>query len=142
MSERPEPVEGKIVEPAKQVSPLEGLSALSELVEVARETFLAHDVESTKRERLRTYRETEVARIKAAADELRNYLNLEFAARRSVYEGLFARLDRALDEGNNEALHEVVVGIVDLAKTSPLAALGDLSQLRAAFDDPNQVWEL
>lgn len=58
MSERPEPVEGKLLEPAKQVSPLEGLSAL------------------------------------------------------------------------NEALHEVVVGIVDLAKTSPLAALGDLSQLR------------
>lgn len=71
MSERPEPVEGKILQPAKQVSPLERLSALSELVDVARETFLAHDVESTKRERLRTYRETEVARIKAAADELR-----------------------------------------------------------------------
>lgn len=58
MSERPEPVEGKILEPAKQVSPLEGLSALGELVDVARETFLAHDVESTKRERLRTYRKS------------------------------------------------------------------------------------
>jgi len=27
-----------------------------------------------------------------------------------------------------------------LAKDSPLAAAGDLSKLRAAFDDPNQVW--
>ena len=27
-------------------------------------------------------------------------------------------------------------------QTSPLADLGDLSQIRAALDDPNQVWEL
>jgi hypothetical protein len=69
-------------------------------------------------------------------------LDQVFAERRSLYEELFARLDRALNVGNNEALHSVVVGIVDIAKSSPLADLGDLSQVRAALDDPNQVWDL
>jgi hypothetical protein len=36
----------------------------------------------------------------------------------------------------------MVNAVVDLAKTSPLADLGDLSQIRAALDDPDQVWEL
>ncbi|ALU94399.1 hypothetical protein WQO_14180 [Streptomyces globisporus C-1027] len=57
-------------------------------------------------------------------------------------EGLFARLDKALDEGNGEALQTVVRGIVDIAKSSPLVDIGDLSQVRAALDDPVQVWEL
>ena len=47
--------------------------------------------------------------------------------------------DRAIDEGNNEALHSVVVGIVDIAKTSPLTGMGDLSQVRAALEDNEQV---
>ncbi len=32
--------------------------------------------------------------------------------------------------------------IVDIAQSSPLADLGDLSQIRKALDDPNQVWDL
>ncbi len=91
---------------------------------------------------MHTYQETEVARIKAAESALRNYFDQVFAERRAIYEEMFARLDRALDEGNNEALHSVVAGIVDIAKSSPLADMGDLARVRAALDDPHQVWEL
>ena len=51
-------------------------------------------------------------------------------------------LDRALEEGNNEALHSAVTGIVDLAKHSPLDGAGDLSKLSAAFVDPNTIYDL
>ena len=54
---------------------------------------------------------------------------------------MFVRLDRALEEENGEVLHAVVRGIVDIAQSSPLADMGDLSQIRAALDDPDQVWE-
>ena len=47
-----------------------------------------------------------------------------------------------MDNGDGESVHAVLRGIVDIARTSPLAELGDLSQIRAALDDPDQVWEL
>jgi hypothetical protein len=55
---------------------------------------------------------------------------------------LFARLDLALESGQNEALNHVLQGIVDVARSSPLADAGDLDKVRAALDDPNQVWDL
>ena len=142
MSEPNEPLVGKIIDGAKRVPPLEGLAALRQIVETTRECILEHEEQATKRARLQAYQETEVARIKAAESVLRSYFDQAFAERRSIYQELFVRLDRALDEGNNEVLHSVVAGIVDIAKSSPLADMGDLSQVRAALDDPNQVWEL
>jgi hypothetical protein len=32
-------------------------------------------------------------------------------------------------------------GIVDIARTSPLAGIGNLSELRKALDDPDTVFE-
>ena len=71
-----------------------------------------------------------------------DYFQQTFAERRATFEELFSRLDQALDQGNGEVISVVLRGIVDVARTSPLAHLGDLSQIRAALDDPNQVWEL
>lgn len=142
MTDGQEPLVGKIVEQSRQIPAAEGLAALNQVVATVRECLLVHEEEATKRARLHAYQESEVARIKAAEAVLRTYFDQVFAERRALYEEMFARLDRALDDGNNEALHSVVVGIVDIAKSSPLADLGDLSQVRAALDDPNQVWDL
>ena len=84
----------------------------------------------------------EVARIKAAESVLKDYFAKVFAERRSNFEELFNRLDGALEANDGETVALMVRGIVDIAKTSPLADLGDLSQIRAALDDPDQVWEL
>ena len=72
---------------------------------------------------------------------MRDYFGRVFAERRNLYQELFSKLDRALDEGNGEVLHDVVRGIVDIARNSPLADMGDLSKVRAALDDPDRVWE-
>ena len=84
---------------------------------------------------------TEVARIKAAESVLKDYFGQVFAERHSNFEELFTRLDNALQAGDGETVNLVVRGIVDIAKSSPLADLGDLAKIRAALDDPDQVWE-
>lgn len=124
------------------LSAVDGFTALSAMVDAARTCIKVHEEESTKRSRIVAYEATEVARIKAAEAVLRGYFEQIFAERRVTYEELFARLDRALDDGNSEVVSAVLRGIVDVARTSPLADLGDLSQIRAALDDPDQVWEL
>ncbi|SCL45932.1 hypothetical protein GA0070606_0888 [Micromonospora citrea] len=134
---------GKIVKPTRSsLSALDGFTALKQIVEAASECIQIHEVERTKRAKLQAYESAEVARIKAAEAVLRDYFEQAFAERRNLYRELFTRLDRALDEGNGEVLHEVVRGIVDIARSSPLADMGDLSKVRAALDDPDQVWDL
>jgi hypothetical protein len=143
MPDQPKVHIGKVVNAAKgSVRAMDGFAALNQIVEATRECIHIHEVESTKRARMEAYEATEVARIRAAEAVLKDYFAQAFAERRNIYEEMFARLDRALDEDNAEVLHAVVRGIVDIAKSSPLADIGDLSQVRAALDDPDQVWEL
>jgi hypothetical protein len=61
---------------------------------------------------------------------------------RAIHDVLFAGLDQALKTGDNAALQTVVGGIVDLARTSPLADLGNLGVLRRTMEDPNTVFKL
>lgn len=127
---------------AKTVSSLQGFEALNQIVDAARECISVHQVESTKRARLQAYETTEVARIKAAESVLKEYFAQVFTERRSNFEELFNRLDAALKANDGETVNLMVRGIVDIAKSSPFADLGDLSKIRAALDDPDQVWEL
>lgn len=127
---------------ANSVTPLQGFDALNQIVDAARECIAVHQVESTKRARLQAYETTEVARIKAAESVLKDYFAQVFAERRSNFDELFKRLDDALEANDGETVSLMVRGIVDIAKSSPLADLGDLSKIRAALDDPDQVWEL
>jgi hypothetical protein len=126
----------------RTVTPVQGLDALNQIVGAARDCFAVHQVESTKRARLQTYENAEVARIKAAESVLKDYFAQAFAERRSNFEELFNRLDDALEANDGETVNLMVRGIVDIAKSSPLADLGDLGKIRAALDDPDQEWEL
>ena len=124
------------------LSALDAFNALNQVVEVARECFVVHEQESTKRARLHAYEQTEVAKVKAAETILRDYFGQVFAERRAVFEEMFERLDRAMESGDAQSVHAVLRGVVDVAQSSPLKDLGDLGQIRAALDDPDQVWDL
>jgi len=121
---------------------LDGFAALTVVVKTAQEFAVLCQTERTNRERIETYAKTEIARIKGAEDILRRYFDHVFAERKSNFEELFKRLDDALEQRDSETVSKVLNGIVDIARSSPLADLGDLGQLRAALDDPDQVWEL
>lgn len=117
------------------VNPVEALIQLTDCVKTIQ-------TESTKRKRLATYETTELARITAAESVLKEYFAESFRERRVNFEELFQRLDAALESGNANAAATVVQGIVDIARESPLANMADLGQIRAALDDPDQVWDL
>ncbi|MFT4135240.1 hypothetical protein [Microbacterium sp.] len=124
-----------------KISAVDALGALTQLVNATRETIKIHEVESTKREKLRTYRETEVARIQASERVLKDYFDRIFEERKETHRQLFAGLDLALKSGDVAAMQAVIGGIVEVARTSPLANLGNLAELRAAMDDPDAVFE-
>ena len=126
---------------AASIGAVDALGALTMIVSATRESLEIHEVERTKREKLSTYRETEVRRIKASERILREYFDQIFAERRETHNHLFESLDRALESGDISALQVVVGGIVEVARTSPLASIAKLADLRQAMDDPNTVFE-
>ena len=139
MAEPMKAIVGKVVSVGKNAVPaVNPIEALTQIVDCVK----AIQVEGTKRKRLSAYETTEIARIKAAEVVLRDYFAESFRERRKNFDEMFQRLDSALEQGNGEAAAIVVRGIVDIARESPLANMGDLGQIRLALDDPNQVWEL
>lgn len=139
MAEPKKAIVSKVVATGKSASPaINPLEALTLMVDCAKTL----QDERTKRQQLSTYEATEIARIKAAESVLRDFFAESFRERRKNFDEMFQRYDAALDQGDGEAAAAVVRGIVDIARESPLANMGDLGQIRAALDDPNQVWEL
>lgn len=127
---------------AGEITGVDALAALNQLVTAARESIEIHETESTKREKLRTYRETEVRRIKSSEKMLKQYFDQIFAERAATHKKLFAGLDAALESGDTEALQTIVGGIVEVARTSPLAGIGNIAELKRAMEDPDAVFDL
>lgn len=147
MTEPQRVLNGKVL-PAKKTaaglgnaSTADAFSALSQIVDGVRESFQIHQTESTKREKLKTYREVEVRRIEAAEKTLHDYFDLTFGERRETNRRLFENFDLARKSGDVAAMQVAVGGIVEVARTSPLAGIGNLSELRKALDDPDTIFE-
>lgn len=147
MTEQKRVLKGNVL-PAKRTeaalgkaSAADAFSALSQIVDGVREAFQIHQTESTKREKLKTYRELEVRRIEAAEKTLHDYFDLTFGERRETNNRLFENYDLARESGDVAAMQVAVGGIVDIARTSPLAGIGNLSELRKALDDPDTIFE-
>ncbi len=144
-NKKTEPLTGTVESPPRKISiprQLDGFAALSQLVNAAQDCIEVHATEKTEQAKIHAYESVEMSRIKAAETVLLQYFENSFAERRNTIDALFQRLDGAIENGDSQLIGEVVRGVVDIAKTSPLADLGDLGQIRAALDDPDQVWDL
>ncbi|MEV1058748.1 hypothetical protein AB0I92_15955 [Micromonospora chalcea] len=97
------------------------------------------DANLTERARIVADRDKEIARIGAASQGLRDYLDRVFAERRELHQGFFARLDKAIEDRDPETIRACVTGIVEVAKHSPL---NDIVELRSVWADPNAVIEI
>lgn len=73
---------------------------------------------------------------------LKQYFDQIFAERTETHKKLFAGLDVALESGDTAALQTIVGGIVEVARTSPLAGIGDIGELKRAMEDPDAVFDL
>lgn len=135
----------KAAEVAAGVSKVSGpdaLNAFNQVVTVVREAIQIHETESTKREKLKTYRETEVARLQLFEKIVQDYFDREYPERRETSRKLFESLNLAIQSGDVTAMQTIVGGIVEVARTSPLAGLGNIAELRRAMDDPDTIFEL
>lgn len=125
-----------------KISSAEAFGSLKEIVTVVQGLVELHENQSTKREQLVTYRETQIARLQLVENTLHRYFDLTFAERRETNKRLFDSLDAAVKSGDVAAMQTVVAGIVQVAQTSPLADLGNLTGLIEAMYDPEAVFEL
>lgn len=132
----------QVVSVASKISGPDALNAFNQVVEVVRDSIQLHETESTKREKLKTYRETEVARLKMFEKIVQDYFDREYPERRETSRQLFESLNLAIQSGDVGAMQTVVSGIVEVARTSPLAGLGNIAELRRAMDDPDAVFEI
>ena len=143
MTAAKKPIQGVVVAPAKSaLSAVDALGALNNVIDGARDYLRLREEEQTKRAKIDTYATVEVARIHEASSLLKHYFEQVFAERSTTIDGLFRHLDVAMTSGDGKATEAALQGIVDLAKSSPLVDIGDLSQIRKALDDPDHVWEL
>lgn len=108
---------------------------LMAIIDVAR----GIDASLTERARIAADRDKEVARINAASQGLRDYLDRVFGERRELHRGFFARLDRAIEDRDPETVQACVAGIVEVTKHSPL---NDIVELRSIWADPRAVIEI
>ncbi|MBB5114463.1 GTP1/Obg family GTP-binding protein [Micromonospora echinospora] len=108
---------------------------LMAIVDVAKRV----DANMTERTRIEAERDKEIARISAASQGLRDYLDRVFAERRELHQGFFTRLDKAIEDRDPETIRACVTGIVEVAKHSPL---NDIVELRSVWADPNAVIEI
>ncbi|MDK3256596.1 hypothetical protein [Blastococcus capsensis] len=137
------PVEGVVLPPAAStLRAADALGALNNVIDGTRDYLRLRKEEQTKRTKIDAYATVEVARMHEASSLLKNYFEQVFAERSTTIDGLFRHLDVAMASGDETATTAALEGIVDLAKSSPLADIGDLSQVRKALDDPDHVWEL
>ena len=144
MTAAKKPLEGTVLPPAAK-SPLAGvdpLSAFNNVVDGTLEFLRIREEGRNERAKFDAYATVEVTRIKEASSVLKEYFGQVFAERSKTIDGLFGHLDDAMARGDGTAATAALDGIVDLAKSSPLAAMGDLTQVRKALDDPDHVWEL
>ena len=144
MTAAKKPVEGQVLPPAaKSALPdVDVLGALNNLVDGTVDYLRLREEERTKRAKIDAYATVEVARIQQASSIVKQYFEQVFAERSKTIDGLFRHLDEVVASGDGTAATTVLQGIVDLAKSSPLADVGDLGQVRKALDDPEHVWEL
>lgn len=144
MTAAKKPLEGKVLPPvAKSVlGGLDALGALNNLIDGTLDYLRIREEEQTKRAKIEAYESVEVARIHEASSRLKDYFERVFSERSRTIDGLFGHLDDAMTRGDGTAATAALQGIVDLAKSSPLADMGDLTQVRKALDDPDHVWEL
>ena len=137
------PVEGVVLPPVgSALRAADALGALNNVIDGTLDYLRLREEEGTKRAKIDAYATVEVARIHEASSLLKHYFEQVFAERSTTIDGLFRHLDGAMTSGDGKATEAALQGIVDLAKSSPLVDIGDLSQVRKALDDPDYVWEL
>lgn len=142
MTQAKKPLEGTVLGAAGGVPAVNAFTALTTIVQEGAAYLRLREEERRKRANIDAYAKLETDRIRGAERILKQYFDQVFAERAHTINELFSRLDDATARGDDGSVAGTLSAIVDLARSSPLATMGDLGELRKALDDPEHVWEL
>ncbi|QKJ67315.1 hypothetical protein HQN60_11740 [Deefgea piscis] len=110
------------------------MDAFNNLVDAWKDCNNTAEIEKTKRENIKSWRDTNIKAIEENSAILKLYLEKSFQERASTIQGTFERLDQALVEGNSEVVGLMMNSIVAIVKESPLA---QARQVIADMNNPN-----
>jgi hypothetical protein len=97
--------------------------------------------EKVRRCQIESWEKTNLAEIKKTRDIFLSFLDNSFSERAKIFAGLFDVVDQAMASGNNENLGLALDKIIELAKSSPLEDLANISTVQTALLDPNHEWK-
>ncbi|GAB7048206.1 hypothetical protein [Catenuloplanes indicus] len=117
------------------------VSALQTLINARQQGIEVRETAATRREEIRARRDIEIKRLDTAAQTVREYFDRAFAAADRIHDRLFEDLAKARETGDNATIQASLTAIVDVARMSPLATIGNLGELRRALTDPAVVVE-
>jgi predicted TPR repeat methyltransferase len=115
--------------------------SLEQMVSAYTEYLTIAEQEQTKRRDIAAWEKESITRINAQRELVITYLDRTFDQRAENFRALFGVVDHALVSGDNEQLALALNSITEIAKSSPFKDLANLSNVRAALNDPNHVWE-
>lgn len=88
----------------------------------------------TKRAMVASWRDTQLAQIEKDRRVLELYLVGTFKERASNIEAFFARLDTAIEKGNDQLIAQTIGAILSIAKESPLTEARELVEAMRSND--------
>lgn len=125
----------------KQKNPINSASLdFSNIVTAYKEYKVTHEIEETKRENIRAYRDITVEKYRKQRDFLEKYLTETFKERSTVIKGFFDALDSGLESGNDNVIKMAMSGIVSVIQKSPLQDINDF--MKKLESDSDEVIEI
>lgn len=110
------------------------VDAFNNLVNAWKDCKNTAEIERTKRENIKSWRDTNIKAIEENSAILKIYLERSFQERAETIQSTFERLDKALADGNTAAVGLMLNAIVAIVKESPLA---QARQVIADMNNPN-----
>lgn len=125
----------------KQQNPINSASlAFNNIVNAYKEYKVTHEIEETKRENIRAYRDITIEKYRKQRDFLEKYLTETFKERSTVIKGFFDALDSGLESGNDNIVKMAMAGIISVIQKSPLQDINDF--MKKLESDSDEVIEI
>lgn len=117
-----------------KASPLQLVEGMKAMADAYKEWNRITEQEQTKRQAIDAWKQCQLKKLNDQREMMELYFQKTYAERAQNFSELFARLDKGIELGDPTLVAGCLQGIVDIAKTSPLAGVKEIFQ---ALDDPN-----
>lgn len=107
-------------------NPMQVMEGLKMIVKAHTENHTVTEIETTKREQIKAYKEKELAKIKSQRKILEQYFEKEFSERKLMINKTFDALDKGIETNNLDLIQQSLSSVVAIAKESPLAGVEKL----------------